>query len=1185
MSADTTPSNEPISSTLVQALAAGRVVLILGQRHSTGLVDGLRQDIAAITGQEDTGDLLDLLAAVREDASIEALRRALERRPVTPQLLAIAGNPWAYVLTSAVDPQVHEAFQRVSAAGRQLRMLFAGHAGTLARSGRGVLTILRLFGALEERERTRRPPTTRTELRRRTRLELPLVLTELPMLVGPGGHLVIAGVGADDWLDIEALALSCADLPERSVHWFPTVEQPVPSQQLEEFFGERLRLYSRPLLDELTATSTAEERDALDRARDQVLNPSGHQITVRRPKTSDTISFSPAEWRRLSQAALVLDDTITEKPAPSTEEETRQAFRDFLYHVQRVPDWVGITRGFLFEREVGQSLLRLVSRELAAPRSVHASDTAQDEATKRSSHLPILIEGPPASGKTRLLQWLAYQLKLRGHVVAYIPPARGRTAFEQIERVCRQLEERTRVSCAVIADNLDKDEYEHLGELLASSGRRSVVIGAINSLRAPIDDANEIDEEIFNRRVSYIRVSLESRLTENEAERFLDFLAQHSFPNLHLARYVIQERLFLLLLYRLLPDSRGNIHLAVGEEYERLVSALERQFKELDLDSVQSLSSWQQQLATVRSTLFPGLQITDSALQLSSFYHDPSIVEAVRLALFCSQVDRPLSVDLLLRTEGSAFLGRYPAFSRAMQETALLQESVLDADGTIGVEAEHAFVAEVALRTLLPDRPAQLDLIKLLVRSVRWDETALPGDNPDQDYVVSLLQAVGPRGSSDEKFRSPASLEHLAEILREARLAHGARLPQLLLLEANILRRLAGVAISDFDDSIARCREAIDILFDAEQIVSARRPSASRNAQLQNVLTTRAAVHGFISGACLRAYQNASPELRTSLRAMLKEHLEEVDRDTVRARSTGRASYVPLDVSFWAHRDQLLQLPDLSNEERVSLLAALESVLELAAEEPIETSQYQNYQRRITDLAQLQGRVEVVETVAAELRARGDFSADTILARRKAIDPKTRTIRSVSAAREALEELLAQAPAIYGSEQALALMHHLWVATRLGGQVIGGEEPVFAGCTREDWNTWRRILEGRLSFSSNEANPYLNFCLAWTLLSLDEPLSGMQTLRANEAMAIGNRRRVGTLAVLTDEHGVPMEYGGTVRRLDGQQAVVYVPRLLSELRVPPRVQAELAVAARVGDEWRFWLGLNYQGVLPVPPRP
>jgi hypothetical protein len=141
---------------LVRALAAGRATLLLGQRHSPGLLDSLKRDIAAITGQTGSSDLVRLLSAVGGDSSLDGLRRAFEVHAVDPELVAVADNPWSFVLTSAVDPQVHEAFQRPGAA-RQLRVLFAGHTGTLARSRSGSLTFLRLFGALEEREPAYRP--------------------------------------------------------------------------------------------------------------------------------------------------------------------------------------------------------------------------------------------------------------------------------------------------------------------------------------------------------------------------------------------------------------------------------------------------------------------------------------------------------------------------------------------------------------------------------------------------------------------------------------------------------------------------------------------------------------------------------------------------------------------------------------------------------------------------------------------------------------------------------------------------------------------------------------------------------------------------------------------------------------------------------------------------------------------
>ena len=59
--------SDPRSSTLVHALAAGRAILLLGQRNSPGLLDGLTLDVAATTGQKTAVDLMTLLASADDD--------------------------------------------------------------------------------------------------------------------------------------------------------------------------------------------------------------------------------------------------------------------------------------------------------------------------------------------------------------------------------------------------------------------------------------------------------------------------------------------------------------------------------------------------------------------------------------------------------------------------------------------------------------------------------------------------------------------------------------------------------------------------------------------------------------------------------------------------------------------------------------------------------------------------------------------------------------------------------------------------------------------------------------------------------------------------------------------------------------------------------------------------------------
>jgi hypothetical protein len=59
--------SDPRSSTLVHALAAGRAILLLGQRHWPGLLDGFTLDVAATAGQNTAVDLMTVLAAGDDD--------------------------------------------------------------------------------------------------------------------------------------------------------------------------------------------------------------------------------------------------------------------------------------------------------------------------------------------------------------------------------------------------------------------------------------------------------------------------------------------------------------------------------------------------------------------------------------------------------------------------------------------------------------------------------------------------------------------------------------------------------------------------------------------------------------------------------------------------------------------------------------------------------------------------------------------------------------------------------------------------------------------------------------------------------------------------------------------------------------------------------------------------------------
>ncbi len=1165
-------SDDHSEKAFIATLAAGRAVLLLGQRYSPTFSAAIVADLAAALSSSRAPSLpLQLLDRVQPE-DLMNVRRALGLHSPPDDLVELASQPWSSAIMSAVDTIATEAFRRAAPTGRRLRLVFPSQiSGRIVKSTPDALTIIRLFGSLDEQEERYLPPLTRLALKQRRRFEVAAVLHQLPSIVGPHGCLVVVGVTSDDWLDLGDLALACAQLPSGSVHWFDDGGAP------EELAvaGDVVVVHRRTVADVIARHAKSPEVDGLERARVHISGPKAHTLTIGPPGgTASVLHFTPEEWRNIGRVGSLLDDEILRPPKPLSPDELREAFRGFLRHRQYVPDWEGIARGFLFQRDQGPLVVNEVERAIGRLGSVHAATTSGSPTGETSSsRLPVLLAGPPASGKSRLLQWLAFQLRLRGHVVFYLVSASGRLHFESVERVCRVLESKGAPVVLIFADGLDETSYGQLSEHLASSGRNAVVLGTRNSIKPlgePPDDPRK--QQGF---IQFREIGLAPRLTVPELQRFGGYLAKHGFADVVPQLSQMADRYFLLLLYRLLPDARGNIHLSLTSEYDRLLSALDYIQEEEASDPANEL--WKRQLQQARALLFPG---APSGEERSPFAHIEGGERAVQLALFCSQIGKPLSLDLLIRTEGTAFLRKYRAFAAALDATALLEEVNADYSDTLLLDADHPVIAQLTLASVLPRRSDQLRLLARLVDAVKWDESAFPGDLPDQDYCVEVLQAVGPRGIAEREFQSPQALSVIADLLARVRDEHAARLPKLLLLEANTLRLLADRFSGDHATQLSRCVEALEVLDTAEVILIDRRPTPARNTELRNVLNTRAVVHGFIIGNYLQQYRKASDADRRTLRPRIFMDLAEVDRLASRSRGFGTPSFYPLDVTFWAYRDTLEQLPDLSDEERVKLLERMEAVLDSAQEEPIEVNQLDRYRRRLVNLAQLEGRVEVSQSMAAGMRQSGDFSGECLLVRSEVFQPGTRNVSSRESAVAGLSRLESFGPSVYESREALDLMNHLWRAAFLPHAEIGGPNPVLASCSEAEWIRWRRILEARVRLLGPGMNLFTGFCLAWALFQLEEPRLALQEIRAVEPLSGGSRRRVGCLVVLTESDGAATRYRGSVRRREGDVIVVHIAALLSEVRLPPAMTSRFAAMPQVGDELHLEIGLNYRGLLP-----
>ncbi|MEV6907051.1 hypothetical protein [Amycolatopsis sp. NPDC051071] len=1166
---------------LLATIATGRAVLLLGQRHSGGLVDKLIRDVAALSGAVKQPTLQLQLQTLDTVSRFEEVRRAFGHHRPDDELFEIARCPWSLVAVSAVDPLPLEAFSQVgSDSGRRLRVLFPAQTRALTASvNPAVLTVVRLFGSTDEQASGNLPPLTATALRQRRAFDVAPVLQQIPFLAA-SGMLVIAGVGEDDWLPLDVLALACSALPAGSVHWFLGHEKPAAPADFDDF-GDALVVHEGSLSDFLRNNAATNAGQKLTDAQRVALSPDDHIISYGPLSDTKRIVLSAQEWRSMTQSAVIIDDAATAAPPPLSPDEMRTEFRRFLRGAQRPPDWSAIVRGFLYPRDVGEQLAAEVEAALAEIGSVNPSGSTEQYVVNYSRR-PILLTGPPASGKSRIIHWLAVHLRQRGHVVLYVTPVAGRLKIEAIERVCRLLQSRGAQGVAVLGDELDNSEYAQLAEALAAAGRNAVVVGSARHgprKNNPDDDPRSMS----SREPDYKSIPVGRRLSSGEISEFRKYLEDHGERTDGLTTTLIGDPYFLLLIYYLLPDAQGNVRLRLGEAYDRLARALDETGQAEQGDSKDN-SVLREQLKAAASQLFPGIDFDreTEAKGTSPFSYSEASRNALDLALLCARLKRPIPVDLLMRVFGADFIRQYAAFSRRLGDSELMYETV-DEYGTLVLGTDHDELARLALGVVRPSLPDQMRLLDLLVGAVQWRESNYPGDDPNQDYCTEVLRLVGPRGTFADDYSSPASLELLAQVLERIRRVSQVRIPKLLLLEAQALRLLAN-RDADYSASLGHAASAIDVLEQAEEVLQGRRATDTRNLEMHNLLTTRAAVHGYKIGAHLRRLGQVHETVpgateERALRQAIEDDLELVSRYVARTRALGRTSFFPLDVNFWTLRDVVNQIPSLSEIERIRFIAQMASILDIAVEEPLEPQQVRRFRNRRIELAELEGHHAVSAELAEEMRRGGDFSGHCQIIRSQVYDPNTRRAQSPAAAKQGLDQLLALGESVWRSRVAMALAHHLWMEVHLPGGQVGGADPVYASCTREEWEQWSRILRARLGSSEDEDSAFVTFCLAWALLQLSEPHAALSQIAVLEVNSVGSRRRVGCLAVLAGDDGSPKEYRAVARRRQGEVWICYMPQLLTEIRVSPSVlgaEADL----QVGTEIPIFVGLNYRGLLP-----
>ena len=1123
---------------LVAAISEGRACLLLGQDHTEGLVERVTTEASALASTP-VASLREALSAVGAATLTASMAEYLATRHVP--LVELASLPWSSVVSTAVDLGFMDA---LAAASTTRRLVEVPASRITLTPGAHSPATLHLFQALGRvgASGDMAPPDVQS-LPEKLLLKLPRALEALPQLLGTRGVLVIEGMAANAWLDNiswAALGHVLRKIPTGRTFWFGWA----PSS-LREALAEDINFVGERLTSAIAAWVSDTELSAhLTAGRKTVFGIDDHIVTVGVGKGRKAVRFSAKDWREIRRVGSAIDDAELDQLHALESDESAGGLAGFAGRAHiGVPDWAAAARGYCFRRDATDSLADAVVEYLSSPKRSLLDPTGGGQMRR-----PLFLSGPPAIGKSVGLLRVAWELR-RTHrlFVLWLLPGLSGLDPVQVERICRMIETRGLPWTVLVVDGAPPEECMRLLDKMLSDGRRVILLGSETAFIEEDEPAH-----------GYRRFLIDMTLSPREASEWSGFLAKHGLQDSGAG-----SRDFLSRLSAVLPEVGYGSTAALLQEYERVIRAAEPFGSQTTAD--------EGPLAQQFRELFPEL-VRDPSIEQPAgrFEGNPFVRDLVELILFCARADLPVATDTLFVLLGSDLLNSFDRLQKAFGRTALIQEVEMDNEGTIGLTTAHRLHAQWLLRAIRPTAAVQLDVLRNLVERVPWDLDAYPGDNPTQDYVIRVLRQVGPRGGAARDYGSVAALRVLADILETIWGNHGKKHPVLLSLEAIIRGDIAKRdERATFNEKRRQCKAALELLDAAIEVLRARRPSDGRSFQLQRALTLAADIRGTELNVVLRGSAPSPSEVQGIL--------TELQADVMMARSYD-TMYHPLDILYWANRDALNLLASVGVDApdfEVELLSTMQMALEVAEEEQIiDEEQRSRLDGRRIELDQILGNVPLAHERAAEMRTRGNFAGELILSR-IAVDEAE---RHPVTCRDELARFLEFGPAVVSDVRALRYLCRLWI-DGWAGPDFGKGEVVCCPAPETAWEQLQHVARARLAVPEDSEHPLTTFLLGWAQLQLGDADSARETFKRLERRSIGMRRRIGELAIVSNEDGRARPFGARVQARKGDRVVLRIDGLGAVLEMRPDVETIVAPSGlQIGEVARVAIAINYRGL-------
>jgi hypothetical protein len=1133
-----------ILSTVENALKAKPRILILGQQflgkdsesnplfHAFSVKEGKTELYKWwLSANNDIGDRAKELIKISNTVLVNQ-----------EEIKSTAWQPWNAIFTSCIDPLTRKVFEIPKQ--RMVQQFFK--AGYNKANNSDFLPLFRLYGSVERTDSDELPPSDKVSLRQQRR-NVRSMLDSLFEIVGPNGHIFIDGWQPnEDWLEARELVGSISDfLPGQVFIFGVDSHAEIDDKYVGELIEDGVINLCPNSLIEMVNALVAQNRLNLDDTLltdtqfYEVVTDFSPEIRHSKSKPSlKSVAIPRLEWRKFNERMKILDVLEPSEPLPISKEQRQEAFHKFMaYGAGAYWKWL---KKFAFERPVFEVLKKRAFRRCQ-------ESTPQDSL--------IILYGQGGSGKSVLLNLLALELRSCGLPVIFVNNSILERFLSNIDTFCQYVEGVTSVPVFIIYDGtLEDQEYVKISKFLASRGRKCVVIGS----SYPSQDTRSNKKKTKKSNSHIATVTVKVKLDEKEQSDLLSHLQNFLPENVtQLATKLPTSDLnnFFAVLYRLMPIARKKLADGILDEgvyaASRMQEAIEEAIKS-DNFARQGATLMEQVLRNalkdLDAKLFPSSQQTVTTRSGITYEINDahSLINAVMLVSHFGQPKLKLPQSFALRLIRNSLA----VYRGTLQGDIILEEQE---NNVVFLSARHELEAKIWIKERLHDWQTQLELIKKIVLLANSSE--IHDDySPELEFIVKLLQAVGPQGN--DKTRIPSWFYYdIAEIVKELRSRFTEVHPRLLLIQSHTLREWVrqqshrdkntsveeekNQQIVKWHQALENAEEGLNTAiyydngYDNGQVQaysdatkampkSAREHRARLETELACVLGVRQSLPKLTPDRLNNLYQNARSAWRNALR---------YDEENVNA----------VDTACWICRDRY-RIGGMNLEGEAELLEDWKEAIDRYSQ--LVLTPYQQDKRDTREIEEFSKTLKKAlgpdkkrfEQVASRGAKRGSYAAHTWKARYIEENEGVRVARSYIEENCAADQYLMKENHSLISEEeregkraVLLLYIRYWWQTETDYKGYFDEERMCLPLSSEKWEQLKRLMDNRLRLEGESENGTTLFLKACALMHLNQIEAATKIFDQLDRLNIGGYRRLRSLVLLCDTEGKPREFASEFR--------------------------------------------------------